>query len=150
MLEVREARDGELSIAAGLRQEMSLETGGNFDGLRPGWRAGFCEFFSAKQRAGEGQLFLAFDGEAAVGMTIVTILDDYRRYAFGTPSAFVNAVFVQPPYRRRGIARSLMRAAIAWARGRGCTRVRLRSSDEGRALYESLGFRAGREMEIDL
>lgn len=150
MPDVRKAEEVQFAIAAGLRQEMSIEMGGDFDAMRPGWRNRFCEFFSTKQRAGEAQLFLAFDDAAAVGMTVVSMLDDYRRHAFGTPSAFVNAVFVQPAYRRRGVARALMEAAISWARERGCTRVRLRSSDEGRPLYQSLGFRAGREMEIDL
>ena len=150
MAEVREGAEGDFPIAAALRQEMALEMGGNFDALRASWREGFCAFFSAKQRADEGQLFLAFDDGSPVGMAIVSLLDDYRRHAFGTPSGFVNAVYVQPAHRRRGIGRALMQAAIAWAREHDCTRVRLRSSDEGRSLYESLGFRAGREMEIDL
>jgi hypothetical protein len=43
-----------------------------------------------------------------------------------------------------------MEMLIAWARERGCTRVRLRASDDGRLLYQTLGFAAGREMELSL
>lgn len=122
--------------------------GGDFDALAPGWRAKFCQYFGGKQAAGNAQLFLAFDTGQAVGCATISILDDYRNFVFNQRAAHVNAVFVKPAYRRRGIARRLMELAVAWARERGCTRVRLRASDEGRLLYQTLGFAAGREMEL--
>lgn len=150
VVECRAARGDEYATAAQLRQEMAREMGGDFDARFPGWRTRFCAFFSGKQATGTAQLFLAYDGERAVGCTTVSIAEDYRRYCFGTPAAHVNAVYVRPDYRRRGIARRLMQLAIEWARERGCTRVRLRASEDGRFLYEQLGFREGREMELDL
>ena len=122
--------------------------GGDFDALAPGWRAKFCQYFGGKQAAGNAQLFLAFDTGQAVGCATISILDDYRNFVFNQRAAHVNAVFVKPAYRRRGIARRLMELAVAWARERGCRRVRLRASDEGRLLYQTLGFAAGREMEL--
>lgn len=150
MVECRQARADEFPLAAALRQEMAQEMGDDFDARAPGWRAKFCAYFAGKQRAGVAHLVLAFDGDEAVGCAVVSILDDYRRFAFNTPSAFVNAVYVKPAYRRQGIARRLMEMAVAWARQFGCVRVRLRSSEEGRALYSAMGFKAGREMELPL
>jgi GNAT superfamily N-acetyltransferase len=149
-IEYRAARFDEFPLAAALRQEMSLEMGGDFDALAPDWRAKFCQYFGGKQAAGNAQLFLAFDAGAPVGCATISILDDYRNFVFNQRAAHVNAVFVKPAYRRRGIARRLMEMLIAWARERGCTRVRLRASDDGRLLYQALGFAAGREMELSL
>ena len=150
IIECRAARAGEYPAAAALRQEMALEMGNDFDAKSKNWRTKFCAYFSGKQSVGTAQLFLAYDGDTPVGCVTISIVDDYRRYCFDTPAAHVNAVFVRPAYRRRGIARELMQLAINWARERGCTRVRLRSSDDGRFLYDHLGFREGREMELDL
>jgi len=57
----------------------------------------------------------------------------------------VHDVFVAPAHRRKGIARALMQAALAHFDARGVKQVVLSTSTknaEGRALFESLGFRA--------
>jgi GNAT superfamily N-acetyltransferase len=149
-VQCRAASADEYGAAAQLRHEMSVETGHDFDARAADWRDRFRAYFAAKQAAGVAQLFLAYDGADPVGCAVISILDEYRRCAFGTLTAFVNCVYVRPAYRRSGIGRRLMELAIAWAVGRGCVRVRLRTSDEGRRLYESLGFHTGREMELDL
>ena len=55
-------------------------------------------------------------------------------------------VYTDPAWRRRGIARRLMEEIIAWAKGVGIVRLVLHASDEGRPLYEQLGFAATNEM----
>jgi hypothetical protein len=50
-------------------------------------------------------------------------------------------------YRRRGFARSLVRRALELADARGIETVKLDATEQGRALYESLGFKAEREIE---
>lgn len=57
-------------------------------------------------------------------------------------------VYTEPEYRRRGIARRLMRAMIDWCRQEGFARVTLHASDDGRHLYESLGFESSNEMRL--
>ena len=59
-------------------------------------------------------------------------------------------VYTDPAYRRRGIARQLMQTMIAWCRQEGLGRVTLHASDDGRNLYESLGFEASNEMRLKL
>lgn len=129
---------------------MALELGSDFDAIAADWRAKFCAYFGGKQAGGTAQLFLAYDGDEVVGCALVSILEHYRRYVFGTENAYVNAVYVRPEYRRRGIASALMQLIVEWSRERGCSSVRLRASDDGRFLYEALGFREGREMELPL
>jgi GNAT superfamily N-acetyltransferase len=149
-VEYRAARPDEFSTVAGLRQEMSVELGDDFDARATDWRDRFAQYFAERKSAGRGEAFLARDGDEAVGCVVVSILDDYRAFVFDMKTAWVNAVFVKPAYRRRGIASVLMQMAVDWARERGCRRVRLRTSDDGRGLYASLGFNVGREMELNL
>jgi GNAT superfamily N-acetyltransferase len=148
--ELRAARIDEYPLAAEMRRQMSVEHDGDFDARSPDWRERYCAFFSGKQHAGKAQLFLAFDGDKPIGMTIVSLQEHYRTEVFGVLFAYVNSVFVYPEYRRRGIARELMNMAIAWARERGCVSVRLRASDQGRPLYQSMGFAPTSEMYIEL
>ena len=55
-------------------------------------------------------------------------------------------VYVERFWRRRGIARLLMRELIDWSRAHGVVRLVLHASDEGRVLYQSLGFVVTNEM----
>jgi GNAT superfamily N-acetyltransferase len=64
--------------------------------------------------------------------------------------AWILNVYTDPEYRRRGIPRRLMQTMIEWCRQAGFQSVSLHSSDEGRPLYESLGFKATEEMKLVL
>src|SRR5258708_32016106 len=44
-------------------------------------------------------------------------------------------VYVQPEYRRRGLARALTELALAWCRHNGVRMVILHASDAGRPIY---------------
>jgi len=69
----------------------------------------------------------------------------------GGDEGYLLNVYVAPEHRRRGLARRLTETMVAWCRERGLARVTLHASDDGRALYESLGFRApGNEMRLVL
>lgn len=59
-------------------------------------------------------------------------------------------VYTEPAHRRRGVARMLMERILAWAPGAGVTALFLHASPEGRALYESLGFRPSADMRLNL
>ena len=64
--------------------------------------------------------------------------------------ALVLNVYTEAEFRRRGIARRLMVAVIAWCRDEGLRSLSLHASDFGRALYEELGFRQTNEMRLYL
>jgi len=138
----------DLHLASDLRAEMATEMGGAWDKQFPGWRPRFAEYFRAKQDAGLAQVFFARSGDRTIGMVIMSVVDDYRNFALHQRRGYVNGVFVVPEFRRRGIARAMMEIGLQWLRERGCTAARLRSSDDGRHLYTSLGFTPGTEMEF--
>lgn len=58
-------------------------------------------------------------------------------------------MYVEPAFRRRGIARRLMETMIAWCREAGYRNVSLHASAEGRPLYQSMGFVPTNEMRLD-
>lgn len=60
--------------------------------------------------------------------------------------ALVVNVYTDAAWRRRGVARRLMEAILAWAPTAGVVNVVLHASDDGRPLYESLGFVPTNEM----
>jgi GNAT superfamily N-acetyltransferase len=59
-------------------------------------------------------------------------------------------VYTYPEFRRRGIARSLMQFMTGWCKSQGLAMVYLHASQDGRALYESLGFEPTAEMRLKL
>lgn len=58
-------------------------------------------------------------------------------------------VFTEPDWRRRGLAEWLMRHVLAWAREQRLDRLVLHASEEGRSLYQRLGFVATNEMRFN-
>ena len=82
---------------------------------------------------------------ASAGMLIL----DWPPHPFdptGETRAYLLNVFVDPAYRRRGLARSLVDLCMAEARRRAIRVVSLHASREGAPLYEHLGFKPTNEM----
>lgn len=55
-------------------------------------------------------------------------------------------VYTEPEHRRRGIARQLMIEVLGWCASQTLDQVTLTASDQGRPLYEALGFVATPDM----
>jgi GNAT superfamily N-acetyltransferase len=64
------------------------------------------------------------------------------------PEAIVLNVYVEPGWRRRGVAEALMRAVLDALKDRCIRRVVLHASADGRRLYERLGFAQTNEMRL--
>jgi GNAT superfamily N-acetyltransferase len=58
----------------------------------------------------------------------------------GEKLAFVYNVYVEPAFRRRGLARMVMEALHAWCREHGVGSVALNASRDGQPLYEAMGY----------
>jgi GNAT superfamily N-acetyltransferase len=64
--------------------------------------------------------------------------------------AWILNMYTEPRFRRRGLARQLLERMIAWCREQGFRAVSLHASDDGRPLYEALGFQPTTEMRLVL
>jgi GNAT superfamily N-acetyltransferase len=58
----------------------------------------------------------------------------------GDRLAFVYNLYIEPAHRRRGLARLLMEAIHAWCRQAGVSSLALNASQDGRSLYEAMGY----------
>jgi GNAT superfamily N-acetyltransferase len=105
-------------------------------------------------RAGSYVGWLAIDGGdnrviAGAGVhlkpQLPRISQDGDRVVTASDPLVVN-VYTEPDWRRRGVARELMRTVLKWALDRGLDRLILHASDDGRSLYRSLGFVPTNEM----
>ena len=85
------------------------------------------------------------------GVQLRTILPRPRpgkdEVEFG-PEAIILNVYVEPEWRRRGVAEALMRAVLDALAERHLRRIVLHASADGRRLYERLGFVATNEMRL--
>jgi GNAT superfamily N-acetyltransferase len=64
--------------------------------------------------------------------------------------AWIHSLYIEPTFRGRGIGRRLTQTIIAWCREQGLGSIYLHASDQGRPLYESLGFEPSSEMRLKL
>lgn len=80
------------------------------------------------------------DGKVVGGCAISVqhVLPSYRNRT--GMHAHLHNMFVEPEYRRRGIATALLDFIIDTYRKRGVSRFELHASEMGRPLYERLGF----------
>jgi ribosomal protein S18 acetylase RimI-like enzyme len=95
--------------------------------------------------------WLALLGERIVGGGAVVISSwPSHPYDLECRRATILNVYVYPEFRRQGIARRLMETMIQWCRRQKFATVFLHASQDGRHLYESLGFKANNEMKLKL
>ncbi|MGA7245681.1 MAG: GNAT family N-acetyltransferase [Terracidiphilus sp.] len=88
------------------------------------------------------------DGDRAIASAGLLVLDWAPHYLdpAGEQRGYVLNVFVEPEYRRRGLAQALMSECMDEARRRGIRVVALHASQKGQPVYEKLGFTTSNEM----
>lgn len=96
-----------------------------------------------------GVLACAPSGEVVGGAGMI-IVDWIPSFLGEDRRAYVFNVYTRPDQRGQGIARRTMTALIEECRARGVRLVGLHASEQGRALYVSLGFTPTNEMRLDL
>jgi GNAT superfamily N-acetyltransferase len=61
---------------------------------------------------------------------------------------YVMNMFTRPEWRRRGMARALLRVVLDFLREQGITQVSLHATADGTPLYEQTGFTNSHEMRL--
>ena len=85
--------------------------------------------------------WLALDGEKIVGTSGMSFVE--KPPYFSCPSGrigLLSSMYTAPAYRRRGIAKELLRRVTEEARAYGCGTVQITASDMGVLLYTAFGF----------
>lgn len=155
-VQIRPANKADSEILARHRCEMFAEMG-----ILPVERyqelfAASLEYFRTAVPAGDYCAWLAESEAEAVAGAGMQVMHFAPRPGWegnivqGGRTGRILNVYVEKPWRRRGIARDLVREAIAHAKQQGFASMSLEASDAGRAVYESLGFHPVPEMRMFL
>lgn len=110
-----------------------------------------ADYLAKAMAEGSFRAWLACDrAHAVAGGAVIISPWPAHPYDLECRRATILNVYTNPTHRRRGLARKLMQTMIAWCKREGFARVTLHASDDGRHLYESLGFEASNEMRLKL
>ena len=85
--------------------------------------------------------WLAFDGDDIIGTSGMSFVE--KPPYFGCPSGrigLLSSMFINPNYRRKGIAKELLSRVVNDARDYGCGTIQITASDMGVKLYTDFGF----------
>jgi GNAT superfamily N-acetyltransferase len=153
-LVVRRAVRSDLPVIVDLRLAFDRELlGGDLPPDRVGpHRSQVADYLATHVESDGYRLFVAEESGRIVGMGGLVVVDRpphprSRRSGEG----FIVNVYSLPRWRGRGVGRAIMDALVAEGRRLRLRRVYLRTSDEGRSLYESMGFRdPGNYLSLDL
>lgn len=87
-------------------------------------------------------LVVAQDGAQIAGFVLGRVRG-MPRYLGGASAGWISEVWVEPAYRKRGLAEAMVRSAIEWFKGQGIARIELQvvhGNAAAQRLYARLGF----------
>jgi GNAT superfamily N-acetyltransferase len=148
---LRPATVADAPVLAAQRRAMFEALGSLEAGAGAGLEAATVRYLQRALPGGEFRAWVVeFDG-APVGGGGVQLRPLVPRpgHLDGQPEGLILSVWTDPAHRRRGLATRIVGAILDWCRGQGVTRVTLHASEEGRGIYERLGFRQTNEMRLD-
>jgi aminoglycoside 6'-N-acetyltransferase I len=123
--------------------ELWLDMGRRLWPRARGLRAVFVKIFKSPRE----RVFICWIGGAPAGFVEVSMRRDYVEGSSTSPTGYIEGIFVEQRFRRRGAARLLLRAAEQWVKARGATEI---GSDTRLANLRSQKFhRALRFKEVE-
>lgn len=149
---LRRATLKDASILATHRRSMFRDMGYSDEAALDSMLAKFLPWLESKMKSDEYLAWVAVTGDDKIVAGAGLWLMDWPSHMVGSSPRRGNIlnVFTEPEFRRQGIARRLMEAALQWCRSNEIDFVILHASPQGRSIYESMGFYAGNEMRIKL
>jgi GNAT superfamily N-acetyltransferase len=151
MYTIRMATVDDAALITMQRRLMFRDMGVTFTEAVESTLAEFERWVAPRLASGEyvGWFAIAADGTVAAGAGVW--LMQWPPHTSGPgPRANILNVYTEQAHRRKGLARLLMNTALAWCRSENISTVILHASDEGRPLYEQLGFVPTNEMRLQI
>jgi GNAT superfamily N-acetyltransferase len=152
MLETRRATSDDAALITSHRRAMFADMGAGTPDVLDQMSRHFEPWVRA--RLGEGRYlgWITEEDSRAVASAGLLLVEwpPHPRHPASDVRGYILNVFVEPAWRRGGLARILMVFCLNEARKRGIAVVTLHASDKGRGLYEQLGFEASNEMLLRL
>jgi GNAT superfamily N-acetyltransferase len=151
-LTIREATAGDVDVVMHHRRSMFADMGNRDPTALDAMDASSRPIFARALADGSYRGWLVEDagGRVVAGGGIIRLPYHSSPRDPDPRRAWIVNMYTEPEYRRQGLARRLMEAMIEWCRGQRMANVFLHASDEGRPLYEALGFTPTNEMRLPL
>jgi ribosomal protein S18 acetylase RimI-like enzyme len=147
-METRVATEADAALIAAHRHAMFADMGGTPASALDEMSRTFLPWVARMIAAGKYIGWITEDGDRPVAGAGLLILDwpSHPLDPAAEHRGYLLNVFVEPDYRRRGLAKALVETCMAEAHRRNLRIVALHSADAARRIYESLGFRTTNEM----
>lgn len=150
---IREATPQEDSLIAQYFYQMWQDMSIPEDAINPDWRNITIEYINTARRDLSYKAFVAIIDNVIVGSVSCQIFADLCPNVFKPEyrkTGYIWGIYVEPSYRRQGIAKRLTSIAVEYLKAIACTRVLLNTSPAGKPVYSNLGFSEGNLMQLDL
>jgi GNAT superfamily N-acetyltransferase len=147
---IRRASTADLDTLVAHRRAMFHDMGHHDEVALNSMSAKFRVWLLEHMNAGDYHAWVvsAPDGSIAAGAGLWLMDWPPHMIGLGTRRGNILNVYTNENFRRRGLARQLMEAALDWCRQNGIDTVILHAAPAGRTLYESLGFQPTNEMRL--
>jgi ribosomal protein S18 acetylase RimI-like enzyme len=149
MYDIRPATREDAAIIAVQRRRMFLDMGCPDDSNMQAMLTSFLPWVREAISSGKylGMLATSVDQVAAgAGMLLLENAPGFNDQ--NTTRAYIFNVYTGLEHRRQGLARQLIQALLEEAKMRGIRSVSLHATNDGKALYQELGFEASNEMRL--
>ena len=149
-LTIRDAVKSDETIIAEHLCHVALELGVSSNSIRQDWLEKTVQFIDRARQELRYKGFIAEINDEIVGSTSCQILELYPMVSEEYQKGYIWGVYVDPTYRRQGIATKLIKQAMIYLKEIGCTKAVLHASDTGKMLYSNLGYVESNEMVLNL
>lgn len=149
-LTIREAIKQDEPIIAEHLYQIAVELGFPSSSIRQDWLEKTIRFIDYARCELRYKGFVVEQDNKIIGSASCQILELYPMVSEQYQKGYIWGVYVEPSYRRQGIATELMQEAMTYLKEIGCTKAVLHASDQGKLLYSGLGCVESNEMVISL
>lgn len=148
MLETRTATAADAKLITSHRRRMFVDAGRADNQVLDIMARNFEPWVAKAIEDGKYYGWLTLDGDRVVAGAGLMLLDwaPHPLDPRATQRGYLLNVYVEPDYRRKKLASHLIELALAEARRRKIRVVALHSTEAGREMYETNGFRRTNEM----
>jgi ribosomal protein S18 acetylase RimI-like enzyme len=148
-MQLRSATLADLDVILHHRREMFREMGGDYERQLDKFDQASQQYFQSALRDGFYVGLLGeIGGKVIAGGGVAIAPWPGSPLNLNPRRAWILNIYVDPEYRRRGLAREVTKSLVRWCRENGFQSVALHASEYGRSLYEKLGFHPTNEMRL--
>jgi GNAT superfamily N-acetyltransferase len=146
---LRTATNDDIEAILRHRREMFREMGGRYARTLEQFEEASRRYFEEGLRSGRYRgIFVEKSDHIVAGGGLLIADWPGSPLNFEPRRAWILNIFVEPQHRREGLARMVIEDLLRWCRENGFRSVALHASENGRNLYEKLGFRSTNEMNL--